>query len=344
MGGTEVSPRKDDQMKKLQVKDLILNEKTVVERFINDGNIPEYWNVCLLVRKLMDYFYETGSQDIVTDVCRALEAHGIGFTRQGIEKEVQVFYERIRGMKKQYLLADYKESIKIYKSEVEAIESLDSLCAKRIAFSILMLVKIEFVRLHKKPYEMIYLNKEIGSYFVYANTSVNYKTKIKTLYELQQKGIITVPLIDRGLYCNILAHDGEIAYEITDGFDSSYPHFEKIINAENNRTILEIKVDSGEHFIHHGFLEINKNRKARGDKAVVVNNVRQCCELKRMSINGSYWIEIPEEFEHDMEAINKIKQEIQRIAKVYRKLSKQLGYEQIKIQFNQFMDALQEAS
>ena len=81
-------------MKKLQVKDLILNEKTVIERFINDGNIPEYWNTNFLVKKLMDYFYETGSQDITIDVCRVLEAHGIGYTKQGIEKKVQEYQKK----------------------------------------------------------------------------------------------------------------------------------------------------------------------------------------------------------------------------------------------------------
>lgn len=331
-------------MKALKIAGIILNEKEILRR-LEKGElkeVPEYWHdVRTFVSRLTEYFVEENVEDIVENIGQVLKNCDINFDDEFLNQEVENNIKRKQESKyKDWRLRDIQEPLKIYKSEVDAINQLNSLPAKRVAFAILVLFKIDEYKHRDSTRKNIvrYLDYEPGVYFRYGKT-VN---EVKTWHELHQAKIITVPLVERGLYCNIISNgeNDKVVYEIIDGFESSEKHFNKVFETSKGKIILEIKVDTNEHEVHHGLDSINKKRKARNEKTVKIGTVRQCIVFEKMSINGSYWVEIDECIEHDEMKINQIKEEIRRIAKSYRKLTKSIGFEGIKEEFDKFKDSL----
>lgn len=322
-------------MKELEKQKLILNEYQVIDEIVRGiREVPEYYYSSLLVGKLYTYFKQNGVDDILTSIADVLDTLGYDFTTRYLDSKIRELNDR-----KQYKLHELKESIKIYQSEVDMINKLESIYSKKLAFSILLLTKISnYKRPAEKKDNCTYYYQ--NAYLLYIGLTQDKKYKTYAFHELQQAGIITVPLTDYGFYCNIVANDGEVVYEVVDDFENGQKHFNKCFDNADNKVILEVKVDSDEHVIHHGYTNINKNRKAKGEKAVVVNNIHKCCKFEKMSINGSYWVEITDEIENDMSKINQIKNELRRIAKYYRKMTKQIGFSGIQEEFKKFMDAL----
>ena len=331
-------------MNALHIPSLILNEKEILRR-LEKGElkeIPEYWsNIKILLSKLTVHFVEENVEDVVESVSQVFKKYNINFDNEFLKQEVErEIKEKEKSKYKDWKLRDIQEPLKIYKSEVEAISQLKTLPAKRLAFAILMLFKIDEYKHRNSTREngTRYLNYEPFYYVKYAKTNES-----KTMWhELHQAKIITVPLVERGLYCNIISNgeNDKVVYEIIDGFESSESHFNKVFATSKSKIILEVKIDTNDHEVHHGLDSINKKRKTRNEKTVQVCNVSQCIEFKKMSINGSYWVEIDECIEHDEMKINQIKEEIRRIAKSYRKLTKSIGFEGIKEEFDKFKDSL----
>ena len=339
-------------MKPLYVPSIILNEKKVLERLVNATKeqikeekieVPEYWkNHKVFISKLTHYFLEEDIEDVPTSVGIVLEKYGINFKKSVLDKMVKrEIKEKQNSKYKDWRLSDIQDSLKIYQSEVDAINKLQTLPAKRLAFAILVLFKIDEYK-HKDSTRtgvIKYLDYEPVSYFNYAKVTSG---EFKALNEIHQAKIITVPLKEKGLYCNIISDgkDDKVVYKITDNFECSRTHFDKVFKTSASRIILEIKIDTNEHEVHHGVKEINEKRKERNENPIDTKNLRKCLKFTLMSTSGSYWIEIAEDIKNDEVKINQIKEEIRRIAQSYRKLTKTIGSKGIKEEFDKFIDSL----
>lgn len=326
-------------MKKLEVKYLILNEREVIEQVINGSKIPDYWTTKEIFRKICDYYMKykgiTDVDFISKQIMSILKRNKIHFKKATVVQEVQS-YDLTKG---KYELMDFQEPVKIYQSEVDAINKLSLESTKKIAFAMLVIQKIEIIKYKRGLETQPYLNKEIGAFFVYSDTT-NGSKKIDILHELHQQGIITVPLIDRGLYVNILAHEGEVVYEIKDGFESSKEHYDKCFDTRENKIYLEIDANTGEYDVHHGFLSVNPKRKERGAKVVKSSHINRCIAFDSITAGGSYWVEITDEIAKSEDKIQAIREKLVQIGFSYSKLKKQIGVEGIKKDFDQFMDSL----
>lgn len=170
-------------MRELKRNTLILNEKSILDKLVvGEVDVPKYWYEQLLLIKLFQYFYDLGEEDIVGAICRVLELHDGKKTkkekivlRNYVEKEVKELLEKVSKGERVTTIYDLKESIKIYKSEVEKIKELKGVTVQRLAFSILVLAKIEMA---KHDGQERYLDYYIGSYVSYADIKVNDRPKV----------------------------------------------------------------------------------------------------------------------------------------------------------------------
>ena len=321
-------------MKDLTKSSLIMNETTIIKRTINGSiPVPDYWYTSLYVKKLFTYYYENNEQNIVEKICEVLKVQNICFTVDGIINEVE---QLTKNAKKRFTpLYNIQESVKFYASEIETIKQLEKTTTQRIAFSILMLVKINECKGYKKEQ----LDYSPNAFAIYGEANIG--VVCDALYELQQAGVITVPLTDYGLYCNIVAHDGEVVYEVKDDFHTSKKHFDSIFN----KIILEVPVDSDDFTVHYGYKKINKTRKQQGKKPVHTSNVRNGSakfQGGRLTLGGSYWFEINEIIAQDKNKQMLVANKLREIGKCYKKRKKEeQGIEQM---LNEMYELIQELS
>lgn len=330
-------------MKDLYIASLILNDKEILRKLERHElkEIPEYWSIKVLISKLTEHFMEENVNDIVGSVAAVCQSYEINFEEKYLKTTVEQFINKKQNSKyKNLRLGDIQEPLKIYKSEVDAIQKVDSLQARRLAFGILMLFKIDEYKVRNTSINtMRYLDYEPNCYIRYAKIT----DRQGLWHELNQAGIITVPLVERGIYCNILSHGNDedtVVYEIIDGFECSREHYNKIFKTRETKIVLEVKVLDNTHEIHYGMDSINQKRKERNEKKVDLNNIRRVLGFQRMTVQDSYWIEINEEIANDMSKIDKLKDKIRQTAKIYRRLVKDLGVDGIKADFEKFKDSL----
>ena len=299
-------------MRDLTKSSLILNEKEIIEKTIKGSiPVPDYWYTSLYIKKLFNYYYEQNEQKIADKICEVLKVQKIGFKVDGIKKEVE---KLVKHAKERFTpLHNIQEPLKIYASEVEAIKQLEKDTTRQMAFSILMLAKINEYKGYKK--DVINYNPNALAKYVEVDSGV----VCDALYEMHQAGIITIPLIDYGLHCNIIADNGEVVYKIKDNFDTCKEHFKLIFED----IILEIPVDSNEFTIHYGYKTINKVRKQQGKKSVGTSNIRSALQFKRMALGDSYWVKITEPIANDIDKQMLVANKIRQMARSYKKRSKE---------------------
>lgn len=324
------------ELSQLKLNTLILNEKQVIREIVQGKReVPDYYYTQLLIKKLCSFFIQEGIVDVVDEVANTLKTLGYEFSLKALQHEVKNTIQTDKG----YGLMDLKEPIKIYQSEIEIINQLDKEQTQRIAFSILLLTKIKNAK--AKPEKRNNCTYYIPcAYLQYAGVAHNAKTQ--ALHELYKAGIVDVPLRSYGFYCPIVATEGTVVYEITDGFESSKQHFEKVFDTDTNKVILEIETNIDEHYIHYGYDKIGENRKQREKpiKGLRLYFIKECTVFQRLTMYGSYWVELPKQIAQDEEAVKLVIDKTRQVAKTYRKQTKAIGVEAINTEFKQFIQDL----
>lgn len=153
-----------------------------------------------------------------------------------------------------------------------------------------------------------------------------------------EPGITRLDLFSDGLYCDILVTDGEVVYKITDNFESSKSHFDKIFN--DTVYILEIDTKTEDMTVHtvrnDNFRGINETRKMKGKGKVHTPVVKEVLRFERKSIGGSYWVQITEEIVNDVDKQRLVVDKV----KVLFKKKKVVGSESIKTEFEEWVQTL----
>ena len=171
-------------MKEFKKTSVILNEKSILDKLVaGEIDVPSYWYDKLLLVKLFQYFYDLGAEDIVGEICRVLEVHDKetdrGKLKNYVQTEVNGFLKKIAKGETVTTIWDIKEPIKIYASEVESIRKLNSVPARKLAFGILVLAKIEMV---KHGGQERYLDYYLSGYTSYSDVFARQRTD--ALHEL----------------------------------------------------------------------------------------------------------------------------------------------------------------
>ena len=266
---------------KVEIEQLILNEKQVVEAMLETSIVPQFYNSYVVANRLYRYF--NGDIDKVTEQLINL---GIVYVSNGAtEKQINERLQQTKAYVKE-MFENYTEiqplsqdkSIKIYKSELDNIKKLKSRTTQRIAFGLLMFKKIINEKYGLKD-NMLRLDS-IDELSKYVNNIRKENLINDGWYNMQQNGIIDVDW-DCNIELKILEFDGETVETIENKFDDCKYWFDKLIPEEQLETIVAVLPD--------GEVEIYEHMGYRGtarefsEKHFEIKNTRikDCCSLVR---------------------------------------------------------------
>ena len=250
---------------KLEIEQLILNEKQVVEAMLETSIVPQFYNSHMVANRLYRYF--NGDIDKVVEQLGKL---GIK-VKEDYVKEMFENYTEIQPLSQD-------KSIKIYKSELDKIKKLKSRTTQRIAFGLLMFKKIINEKYGLK--DRVLRLDSIDELSKYVNNIRKENLINDGWYNMQQNGIIDVDW-DCNIDLQILEFDGETVETIKNKFDDCNYWFEKLVPEEQLETIVAVLPD--------GTVEIYEHMGYRGtarefsEKHFEIKNTRikDCCSLVR---------------------------------------------------------------
>lgn len=268
---------------KIESHSLILNEYEVVEEMVRTGIIPDFYNnTGILVNRLFRYFYELDSDNAVDLLKQELDRLDILYEDEFLENGVMK-YEVVQPLKR-------TNGINIYQSEVDSINKIKGRTAQRTAFSLLIIQKVLSPHSNK-----LYFDNWCDMF-----KPVNITNQVErnnAIYELQQQGVVDVPLFDNYLEVKIAKTDGKINTTIKDGFDKADKWFDKIF-AENTNLETVIMVDEDgniREFRHTGYSGVAKILSQEGRK-ITKGAINQICKLQREQLNGAFFFVLDEEW------------------------------------------------
>lgn len=283
---------------KLEIEQLILNEKQVVEEMLETSIVPQFYNSYIVANRLYRYF--NGDIDKVVEqlINLGIVYVGNGATEKQINERLQQTKTYVKEMFENYTEIQplsQDKSIKIYKSELQTITKLKSRQTQRTAFGLLMFKKIINEKYGLKD-NMLRLDS-IDEIFNYVKgVDRTEKTRNTCWYEIQQNGIIDVDF-DCNIKLKILAFDGESVETIKDKFDDCDYWFDKLVPENTNlETIVAVLPD--------GTFKIYKNEGFRGtatrfeeDYKIKADgaNIRKCCLLQKKHYKKNIFFILDEE-------------------------------------------------
>ena len=268
---------------KIEKYSFILNEYEVVEEMVRTNTIPDFYsNTGILVNRLFRYFYELDSDNAVDLLKQELDKLDILYEDEFLENGVMK-YEVVQPLRR-------TNGINIYQEEVDAINNIKGRSNQRVAFGLLVIQKVLSPHSNK-----LYLDNWYDVFKVVKFG--NQDQKNSTLYQLQQQGVVDVPLYDNYLEIKIARTDGKIHTIIKNGFDKIDGWFDKIF-AENTNLETVIMVDEDgniREFRHTGYSGVAKILTQEGRK-ITKAAISQICKLQREQLNGVFFFVLDEEW------------------------------------------------
>lgn len=262
---------------------LILNEYEVVEEMVHTNTIPSYYsNVNILVNRLYRYFYEIDSDNAINLLKQELDKLDILYDDEFLEDGVMK-YEVVQPLKR-------TNGINIYEEEVDAINKIKGRSNQRTAFSLLIIQKVLSPHSNKLYFD------NWNDMFKPVNIT-NQTERNNIIHQLQQQGVIDVPLFDNYLEVKIARTDGRVHTIIKDNFDKIDGWFDKLF-AENTNLETVIMVDEDgniREFRHTGYSGVAKILQEEGRK-ITKAAISQICKLQREQLNGVFFFTLDEKW------------------------------------------------
>ena len=308
----------------------IANEKEMIRKVLKGDDIPEYFTIKEFTIKLFRYFYydlEYNTEESCQQICDFLDSRNILFSRKEIY-EIPTWYKLDKGKG----LRNNLEPIRIYKSEIELIKQCGGRFprqTKRLAFSFLLYSKFQQQYTNVSDYTKIY--KSIRDLCTLANISAASFRVNPFLIELGQKGLITAPLTENCVYCNMLS-DGsdDLLLEVYNFEPNMVDGLFDILFGKLEIRILAIPVCEEEDY----FIETMPNARKRLGLTDKNSDIKKCCDFNgRIQTKGHMFFKVEEEDTQEfLEWIVKCYQ--QYILINYRKMKKNGELEKAKTFFN----------
>lgn len=266
---------------KIESHSLIANEYEVVEGIIKTGIIPDFYsNTGILVNRLFRYFYELDADNAVDLLKQELDKLDIAYDDEYLENGVMK-YEVVQPLKR-------TNGINIYQEEVDSINKIKGRTAQRTAFSLLIIQKVLSPHSNK-----LYFDNWCDMF-----KPVNITNQVErnnAIYELQQQGVVDVPLFDNYIEIKIARTDGKIHTTIRDNFNEIDGWFDAIF-AENTNLETVIMVDENgniREFRHTGYSGVAKILTQEGRK-ITKGAISQICKLQREQLNDVFFFTLDE--------------------------------------------------
>ena len=180
--------------------------------------------------------------------------------------------------------------INIYEEEVDAINKIKGRSNQRTAFSLLIIQKVLSPHSNKLYFD------NWNDMFKPVNIT-NQTERNNIIHQLQQQGVIDVPLFDNYLEVKIARTDGRVHTIIKDNFDKIDGWFDKLF-AENTNLETVIMVDEDgniREFRHTGYSGVAKILQEEGRK-ITKAAISQICKLQREQLNGVFFFTLDEKW------------------------------------------------
>ena len=268
---------------KIESHSLITNEYEVVEGIIRTGIIPDFYsNTGILVNRLFRYFYELDADNAINLLKQELDRLDILYDDEYLENGVMK-YTVVQPLKRM-------NGIAIYQSEVDSINKIKGRTAQRTAFSLLIIQKVLSPHSNKLYFD------NWNDMFKPVNIT-NQVERNNIIHQLQQQGVVDVPLFDNYIEIKIARTDGKVHTVIKDNFDKIDGCFDKIFAENTNlETIVMVDEDGNiREFRHTGYSGVAKILTNEGRK-ITKAAISQICKLQREQLNGVFFFVLDEEW------------------------------------------------
>ena len=188
-------------MAKLKLDRFVSNEVKVVEEILNGRELPSYYSVRDVTKKLFKYYVEEQGQQIdeaIDNICHFLNGKSILYSRKEINGLAEWF-----DAKKSTPLRRGSEPLVFTKTDQEILMSLEKREEQRLLFSFLLIAK--FQKLYTKMQEPNKIYYDINS--VGALVGMNVGAVRRAIKEIGLCGFILAPLEQNCIIVNCLCDD-----------------------------------------------------------------------------------------------------------------------------------------
>lgn len=196
-------------MAKMRLDRLVANEIKVIEEILDDKEIPQYYNVRDVSKKLFKYYVEEQGQQIdeaIENICHFLDRKDILYSKKEINS-LKEWYDPKKSIK----LRRSVEPLVFTKTDQEILMSLNKREEQRLLFGFMLIAK--FQKLYTKMQEPNKIYYDINS--VGKLVGMNGNSVMRAIKELGLCGFILAPLQENCIIVNCLSDDdSDIVLEI----------------------------------------------------------------------------------------------------------------------------------
>lgn len=188
-------------MAKMRLDRLVANEIKVIEEILDDKEIPQYYNVRDVSKKLFKYYVEEQGQQIdeaIENICHFLDRKDILYSKKEINGLAEWY-----NAKKSIPLRRGSEPLVFTKTDQEILMSLNKREEQRLLFGFMLIAK--FQKLYTKMQEPNKIYYDINS--VGKLVGMNGNSVMRAIKELGLCGFILAPLQENCIVVNCLCGD-----------------------------------------------------------------------------------------------------------------------------------------
>ena len=274
-------------MAKMRLERFVANEVKVIEEVLQGGEIPQYYSIRDITKKLFKYYVEEQGQQIdeaIENIYNFLDSRSILYSR----KEIDSLKEWYDPKKSTPLRKDVPPMV-FYESEVDIIRGLEKREHKRMLLGFMIIAKIQKLYSNmKEPSHIYYTINEVAKF-----CGVNNEGKIRAIKELGLCGFILAPFDGNYLVVNCLSDGNEkevlSIYDFEPNMNIINDIFIQLVGKQE-QMILAIPLDDQEDYLI--FNSVNKTNEYFETKG---SNISNCCRLKRLSFHGYMFFPITED-------------------------------------------------
>ena len=272
----------------MRLEKFVANEVKVIEEILESEEIPQYYNIRQLTKKLFKYYVEEQGQQIdeaIENIYNFLDRKGILYSK----KEINSLAEWYDPKKSRKLRKDVPPMV-FYESEVDIIRGLEKREHKRMLLGFMIIAKIQKLYSNmKEPSHIYYTINEVAKF-----CGMNNGGKIRAIKELGLCGFILAPFDGNYLIVNCLSDGNEkevlSIYDFEPNMNIINDIFIQLVGKQEKK-VMAIPLDDCEDCIVYD--SINMALRELGINAK--SDISVCCKLNRLSRDGYMFFLVEED-------------------------------------------------
>lgn len=275
-------------MAKLKLDRFVANEIKLIEEILEGKELPSYYSVRDVTKKLFKYFVEEQGQQIdeaIENICHFLNGKGILYSKKEING-LKDWYDP----KKSTLLRRSSEPLVFNKTDQEILMSLGKREEQRLLFSFMLIAK--FQRLYtqmSEPNKIFYDLNAVGKL-----VGMNDKATRRAIREVGLCGFVLAPLEQNCMIVNCLSDDdSDIVLEVQN-FEPDLKligeMFVKLVGKIETVPLMAIPLDDEEEVLYY-----NSVNEAKRELDIKGNDICRAYKLDRCHAREYMFFQTQEE-------------------------------------------------